>query len=75
MPSLHAMISGTIANARNARAFRTVLVASPVAARKSNRGYGYTSNRKDAHAALRSPSIWQSHGTIWFQLAGIRDAS
>ena len=74
MPPLHAMVSGPIANARNVKAFRTVLVALPVAARKSNSGYGYTAHRKEAHAALRSPSIWQSHGTIWFQLPGIGDA-
>lgn len=27
------------------------------------------------YAARRSPSIWRSHGTIWFQLAGIGDPS
>jgi hypothetical protein len=30
---------------------------------------------RDVHAARRSPSIWSSQVTIWFQLEGIWDAN
>jgi hypothetical protein len=37
--------------------------------------YEFPRGKASVHAARRSTSIWRSHGKIWFQLAGIRDAT